>query len=70
MKWPRDLSKGDLVGIVERIQSILWLDEGTKGHFWNPEKEWDSETTDEVSLVLSSMDLRPERKMKEEARQG
>lgn len=60
MKKPKDLSKEELVLIVDCVQATLWLDTDSKGGFWNPDKEWDSETIEEVARALAASGLRPE----------
>lgn len=43
---------------IGRIRSILWrTPEG-----WDPDKEWDSETIDDVARVLDDLGLRPRKK--------
>jgi hypothetical protein len=57
---PSNLSKEQLVAIVEQIQSILYEEEDANGEaIWNPDKEWDSDTTTEISQALSRRGLRP-----------
>ena len=57
---PSNLSKEQLVAIVEQIQSIMYEEEDANGEaIWNPDKEWDSDTTTEISQTLNRRGLRP-----------
>jgi hypothetical protein len=59
MKLPRQLSREDMEQIISQIQAILWLDMSEDGELWNPDKEWDSETVENVAAVLADHGLRP-----------
>jgi hypothetical protein len=56
MKTPNKLSKQELIEVVSDIQEILYLENGK----WNVDKQWDSETMDEICDVLGAYDLIPE----------
>jgi hypothetical protein len=57
---PSNLSKEQLVAIVEQVQAILYQDEDANGEaIWTPDKEWDSDTTTEISQALNRRGLRP-----------
>jgi hypothetical protein len=60
MKKPSDLTKEELVQLVEQLQSILYLDISSDGDFWNRNKVWDSETIEYVAEVLVDAGLAPE----------
>jgi hypothetical protein len=52
MRRLSDLTREELVHIVEQVQSLLYLDTGTAGEaFWNPDKNWGSETLEAVALA-------------------
>lgn len=55
-KDPQELPKSQLESVVAVIQSILWEDDNG----WNPDKEWDSGTIEEVAQALSRRGLKPE----------
>ena len=54
------LSVKELRDIVEDIRDILWLDVCPDRDFYNPDKEWDSETIEYVAGTLEDAGLRPE----------
>lgn len=60
MKRPQDLSKKDLVSLVEQIRDLLYLDMDSNRVFLNPEKEWNVGTIDEVAGILNEFNLVPE----------
>jgi len=65
MTHPKDLTKKELVSLVEQIRDRLYRDtcdgrdtcEGKE--FLNPEKEWDVGTIDDVAGILDNFDLVP-----------
>jgi hypothetical protein len=60
MRRPSDLTREELVHIVEQVQSLLYLDTDPAGEaFWNPDKGWDSETLEFVAAVLADAGLVP-----------
>ena len=61
---PRDLTHAQLATIVADIQAILWQESRMLpdfpreyGEYWNPAKEWEAETVEEIADVLT--DFRP-----------
>jgi hypothetical protein len=61
---PRALTRAQLAEIVADVQAILWQesrmlpdDPRQYGQYWNPAKEWDAETVEEIADVLD--DFRP-----------
>jgi hypothetical protein len=61
---PRALTHAQLAEIVADVQAILWQesrmlpdDPRQYGEHWNPAKEWDAETVEEIADVLD--DFRP-----------
>jgi hypothetical protein len=59
MRSPADLSRETMEQILSQIQILLWHDTNAQGDFWNPEKEWDSETLEFIAGVLEEQELRP-----------
>jgi hypothetical protein len=59
MKRARDLSHPELLRMVEQIQNLLYLDLGEDGDYFNPAKEWGSETIEAVAGVLEDYGLAP-----------
>lgn len=57
-KSPEKLKHADLAKIVRRIQEELYWDHDLG--IWNPDKEWDSGTIEEVALHLDVYGLVPE----------
>jgi hypothetical protein len=57
MAQVRDLDKATLREVVTTIQEILWFD-GVAGE-WDRDKEWDSETIEDVAEILVRKGLRP-----------
>jgi len=63
---PRALTHAQLAEIVADVHAILWQesrmlpdDPRQLGQYWNPAKEWDAETVEEIADVLDTFDLRP-----------
>jgi hypothetical protein len=61
---PRTLTHAELAAIVADVQAILWKESRMlpdfpreHGEYWNPAKEWDADTLEEIADVLS--DLKP-----------
>lgn len=52
---PQDMPKSQLEAVVAQIQSILYEDEDG----WNPDKEWDAGTIEEIDQAMSRRGLRP-----------
>jgi hypothetical protein len=66
MRDPHTLTHAQLASIVADVQAILWQESacsltfpGNTGQYWNPAKEWESETVEEVADVLDAADLKP-----------
>jgi hypothetical protein len=60
MKDPTSLPSADLARIVADIQAFLWLDVDRDAEsFWNPEKEWDFDTVENIAGLLSEFGLEP-----------
>jgi hypothetical protein len=60
-KCPAELSHEQLVEALTQIQELLWVehwDDAAKDR-WDPDKEWDSETIEWVSGVLTDLGLAP-----------
>jgi hypothetical protein len=60
-KCPSELSHDQLVEALSTIQQILWFEDWNDpaNDRWDPDKEWDSETIEWVSGVLSDLALAP-----------
>lgn len=63
---PRALTHAELASIVADVQAILWQesrllpdDPRQYGAYWNPAKEWEAETIEEIADVLDAADLKP-----------
>ena len=63
---PRTLSHAQLEEIVADVQAILWQqsrllpdDPRQYGDYWNPAKEWEVETVEQIADVLADADLKP-----------
>jgi hypothetical protein len=59
------LSREELDNLVSEIQEVLWVDgwhATRQAPYWNPEKEWDSETLGIVANVLHRYKLAPTRR--------
>ena len=61
---PRALTHAQLAEIVADVQAILWQESRMLpdfpreyGQYWNPAKEWDAETVEQIADVLD--DLKP-----------
>jgi hypothetical protein len=60
MKNPADMTKEELVEIVETIRGFLWADVDAEGiEVWNPNKEWDVGLPEDIAEILSLHGLRP-----------
>jgi hypothetical protein len=65
MRDPRTFTHAQLVSIVADVQAILWQesrmlpdDPRQYGEYWNPAKEWESQTVEEIADVLDAADLK------------
>ena len=63
---PRALTHIQLATIVADVQAILWQESRLLpdfpreyGAYWNPAKEWEAETVEEIADVLDAADLKP-----------
>jgi hypothetical protein len=66
MRDSRTLTHVQLAAIVADVQAILWQesrllpdDPRQYGQYWNPAKEWEAETVEEIADVLADADLKP-----------
>lgn len=65
VKRATDLSREQLVALVEKVQQALFL-EGIEGDddrvrfVFDADKEWDSETLNEIGEAIAEAGLRPE----------
>jgi hypothetical protein len=60
MRRPSDLTREELVHIVEQVQRLLYLGTDAAGEaFWNPDKGWDSETVELEAAALADAGLVP-----------
>ena len=53
------LSREEMIGIISEIQFHLWWDCDAPDGKWDANKEWDSETLDNVAAVLEERELCP-----------
>lgn len=66
-RMPQDLSREELVAIVEAIQRECWWEEGHMALYdegdsvdrWNGEKEWDADQIENIAGILSAYALKP-----------
>ena len=63
---PRTLTHAQLADIVADVQAVLWQESRLLpdfpreyGEYWNPAKEWEMETVEEIADVLDDADLKP-----------
>ena len=63
---PRALTHAQLAEMVVKVQAILWQESRLLpdfpweyGAYWNPAKEWDAETMEQIADVLNGADLKP-----------
>ncbi len=49
----------DLREAMQQIRDILWMDLIGDEDAYNPDKEWDSGTIEDVASVLENLGLRP-----------
>jgi len=59
MRFPADLPRETMEQMLSQIQMLLWLETDGQADFWNPEKQWDSETLEFIAAVLEEQELRP-----------
>ncbi len=61
MKKPSDLTREELIRLVGQLQAHLYLDMNSAGEgFWNPDKDWDSDTLAHLAELLVDVALAPE----------
>jgi len=60
IKTAQELSHEGLVLLASRIQAILYLDSDEKGEYWNADKEWDSDTLEEIKNAVEASGLAPD----------
>jgi hypothetical protein len=70
MNSARDLSREQLVQLVDHVQQALYLDADARGMIWNPDKAWDAETTESIAEAMIDVGLKPQQKMRREAPTG
>jgi hypothetical protein len=70
MKGARDLSRDELVQLVDHVQQVLYLDADPRGMIWNPDKVWDAESLDSIAAAMIDAGLKPERKTPREKPSG
>ncbi len=63
MRKPSQLTRNELVAIVDALQQALYLDADPElGMAWNPNKAWDgADICGELTGALASFGLAPER---------
>jgi hypothetical protein len=66
MKDPHYLTRDTLAEVVARLQRILYYDD--ESGRWDPDIEYDSDTTDAVDTVLRQFGLGPDSDMEETER--
>ena len=49
-------------GLMQQIRDILWMDLVDDQDVYNPDKEWDAGTIEDVASVLENLGLRPAEK--------
>jgi hypothetical protein len=52
MRSFEECSKEELADILERVRDALYLDSNGSGLFYDPDKEWDSDTLDDVAGAI------------------
>jgi hypothetical protein len=61
MKLAKELSKRELVELVEQFQELFYLEPtGPVTNEWAPHREWNSETLEVIGNIMSAAGLRPE----------
>jgi hypothetical protein len=66
MRFAKDLTRDDLVTIVDAVQRYLFLDcrisddpNDSEILVWNPDREWDLDNFDDIADALAQFDLVP-----------
>jgi hypothetical protein len=60
MKNVQELTREQLVDIVEQVQGLLYLDQDTQGsEVWNPAKSWSPGLLDDIAGKLAEYELVP-----------
>lgn len=61
MKRAQDLSRDELVDVVNDIRAVLYLTVDARGRdVYTPDAEWDSETIEHVAAVFERYGLVPQ----------
>ena len=62
MRQAQDLSRAELVTIVDALQQALYLDFDNRNQkVWNPDKSWDgADVCDQLALLLADHGLVPQ----------
>ena len=66
MRSLTELSRDEIIEIISEIQIHLWWDCDAPDGKWDANKEWDSETLDNVAAVLEERELCPRESPDEE----
>ena len=59
MTRPKQLGQKKLAALAADLQYCLWHDYDEKGEFWNPDKEWDADTLEDVATIMDLYGLAP-----------
>jgi hypothetical protein len=59
MKDVSQLTREELLELASSVQGVLYLDMDSQGEFWNPEKDWDSDTVQLIAEVCEKLGLKP-----------
>jgi hypothetical protein len=62
MRQAKQLTRAELTGLVEQLQSLLYLDRDDRGRpIWNPDKNWEgAEICDQLGQAMVDLGLAPE----------
>ena len=52
--------------ILQEIRALLYLDMDSEGEFWNPDKEWDSDTLGRLAEIMARHGLVPRQERRRE----
>lgn len=59
MTTPKKMTREELEAVVGGLQQTLFLTSEGKKFFWDPEKEWDSDTLELIGELADIYNLRP-----------